>query len=277
MIFSDLELARRLEGAEANANARFVEARARVQPDVQARWIEVGGAYAMYDGVRSPCTQSFGLGMFQTPRSADLDEIETFFRSRGAPVMHEVSPLAAKETWALMGERRYRPVEFSSVLFRPLGAEAMTVESDPRVEVRVAGPAEHETWAKVVYEGWRQHIDFADLILDLARVTAARDNSPLFLAELDGTPVAGGALALHGEVAILAGAATVPAARRQGAQNALLHARLRYAREAGCDIAMICAEPGSASQRNAERQGFRIAYTRTKWELPSDAERRPEL
>jgi hypothetical protein len=31
---------------------------------------------------------------------------------------------------------------------------------------------------------------------------------------------------------------------------------------------MMGAEPGSASQRNAERQGFRIAYTRIKWHLP---------
>jgi hypothetical protein len=30
---------------------------------------------------------------------------------------------------------------------------------------------------------------------------------------------------------------------------------------------MMVALPGSASQRNAERQGFRIAYTRTKWQL----------
>jgi hypothetical protein len=27
------------------------------------------------------------------------------------------------------------------------------------------------------------------------------------------------------------------------------------------------ALPGSGSQRNAERNGFRIAYTRTKWQL----------
>jgi hypothetical protein len=27
------------------------------------------------------------------------------------------------------------------------------------------------------------------------------------------------------------------------------------------------ADPGSGSQRNAERQGFRIGYTRTKWKL----------
>jgi hypothetical protein len=30
---------------------------------------------------------------------------------------------------------------------------------------------------------------------------------------------------------------------------------------------MMGAQPGSASQRNAERHGFRIAYTRIKWQL----------
>jgi len=30
---------------------------------------------------------------------------------------------------------------------------------------------------------------------------------------------------------------------------------------------MMVAAPGSASQRNAERNGFRVAYTRTKWQL----------
>jgi len=39
---------------------------------------------------------------------------------------------------------------------------------------------------------------------------------------------------------------------------------MKYAAAQGCDIAMMCALPGSASQRNAERQGFRIAYTRIK-------------
>jgi hypothetical protein len=42
---------------------------------------------------------------------------------------------------------------------------------------------------------------------------------------------------------------------------------MRYAFEHGCDLAMMAAEAGSNSQRNAERKGFRIAYTRTKWRL----------
>ena len=55
--------------------------------------------------------------------------------------------------------------------------------------------------------------------------------------------------------------------REQGAQLALLDYRLRFAAQGGCDIAMIVTQPGSASQRNAERQGFHVAYTRTKWQL----------
>src|SRR4030095_10421937 len=46
--FADLELARRLERAEGLANARCVEARARVAPEVGATWISVAGAMAMF-------------------------------------------------------------------------------------------------------------------------------------------------------------------------------------------------------------------------------------
>jgi hypothetical protein len=69
------------------------------------------------------------------------------------------------------------------------------------------------------------------------------------------------------ETACLAGAATIPAGRKQGGQTALLDARLRFAAARGCTIAMMGALPGSQSQRNAEKNGFRIAYTRTKWQL----------
>jgi hypothetical protein len=88
-----------------------------------------------------------------------------------------------------------------------------------------------------------------------------------FVAERDGIPIATAALFMHEGTALLAGASTIPDGRRQGAQNALLDARLQTAASHGCDLAMMVAAPGSASQRNAERQGFRIAYTRTKWQL----------
>ena len=118
--FADLELARRLERAEAASNARFVELRAGLDPGRGACWIEVGGTYAMYDGPSSPVTQTFGLGMFQAPTTADFDRLERFFFDRGAPADHEVSPQADPATLLLLTERGYRPIEFTSVMFRPV-------------------------------------------------------------------------------------------------------------------------------------------------------------
>jgi GNAT superfamily N-acetyltransferase len=88
-----------------------------------------------------------------------------------------------------------------------------------------------------------------------------------FIVEKDGKVIATAGLVMHDRVALLAGASTIPEARGQGAQRVVLGARLRHAAEAGCDLAMMVAEPGSSSQRNAERNGFRIAYTRARWRL----------
>jgi GNAT superfamily N-acetyltransferase len=261
-----LALARRLERAEANANARFVEARARIQPDSGACWIEVAGAYAMYDGPRSPCTQTFGLGLDRNPTPEELDRIEQFFRERGAPVMHEVSPMADPAMIALLSGRGYQPIEFTSVMFLPLADRIR--DAGAGVAVRVVDKHESAVWARTAVEGWRDQVSFADLLSDLMQIVAAREQAADFLAEIGGQPVAAGALAIHERVALLAGASTIPEWRRRGAQRALMEARLDYAERAGCDLAMISAgPPGGASERNAARQGFRTAYTRVKWEL----------
>jgi GNAT superfamily N-acetyltransferase len=265
-IFSDLSLSRRLERAEGQSNADFVEARARVAPESGACRTEVAGAYAMFDGVESPLTQTFGLGLFETASGADFGRIEEFFRGRGAPVYHEVSPLADPQTFMLLNERGYEPFELTSMMFRPLHTDP-AARRDSGVSVRVVGQDEYELWAQTAARGWSEFEGVGDFMLGLSRVSAARADALSFLAELDGRPVAAGALSICEGVALLAGASTVPEARRRGAQLALLDARLAYAAERGCDLAMMCAAPGSASQRNAERQGFRIAYTRIKWRL----------
>jgi len=282
--FADLELARRLERAEATSNARFVELRARLDPGRGACWIEVGGTYAMYDGPSSPVTQTFGLGMFQAPTTSDFDRLERFFFDRGAPADHEVSPQADPATLPLLTERGYRPIEFTSVMFRPVevspakaGQYVLSRDGDgdhvrvrsvrlqPDLAVRVIGADEVDVWAKTANAGWGAAA--GDFMLDVARVNVGTRDGHLFLAELDGRPIATAALAIHAGVAHFAGASTVPEGRRNGAQLALLDARMRHAAAHGCDLALMGAAPGSGSQRNAERHGFRIAYTRIKWRL----------
>ena len=258
-IVSDRFLSQRLERTEASAGARFIEARARASPDSGACWIDVAGAYAMYDGPQSPVTQTFGLGILEKPGEADLDRIEQFFLDRGAPVRHEVSPLVDESVPAMLAGRGYRPVEFTAVLYLPLDGNVVTAPN-PGLRVRQVTPAERELWAITAAAGWEM------APLAMLRVSVACEDLHAYLVELDGRPVAAGALFIHGGVALLAGASTVPEWRRRGAQRALLVRRLNDAAKSGCDLAMICAAPGSTSQNNAERQGFRIAYTRIKWE-----------
>lgn len=265
--FADIELARRLERTEAQGNANFVEARAEAFPEVGAQWIEVAGAYAMFDGVGSPVTQTLGLGIFQPITSKDLDHLEQFFQSKGADVFHEVCPLADQSVFTLSKERGYEPVEFSNVLYRPISPDLrLHATRNERIKVRVTEKDEVNLWTETSFEGWSEFPEYADFFRELAQVHA-RSKGPSFLAELEGKPIATGALTIQGDVALLAGASTIPEARRQGAQLALLEDRLRYAAAQGCTVAMMVAQPGSGSQRNAERHGFRIAYTRTKWHL----------
>ena len=261
--FADLALARRLERAEASSNARFVELRGGIDPGRGACWIEVGGTYAMYDGPSSPVTQTFGLGMFQAPTADDFDRLERFFFERGAPADHEVSPQADSATLGLLTERGYRPIEFTSVMFRPVAVGTSPSVPARDLHVRVIGADEADLWAKTASAGWGAAD--GDFMLDVARVNAGAPDGHLFLAELAGRPIATAALAIHDGVAHFAGASTIPEGRRNGAQLALLDARMRHAAAHGCDLALMGAAPGSGSQRNAERHGFRIAYTRIKW------------
>lgn len=269
-LFSDIDLARRLDRAEGHSAAKFVEARARFFPESGARWIEVAGAYAMYDGPESPVTQTFGLGLFEPATSAVLERIEAFFRERGAPVSHDVSPLAGLPLAALLNERGYRPVEFASVMYRPIwpGLQ-LALPLNEKIRVRPIHDNEGELWARTAAKGWNALPELTDFLLAMAPLSTQREDSLSFLGELEGQPIAAGTLCFCRGVALLAGACTVPEGRRQGAQLAMLDTRLRYAAEQGCDIAMMCAEPGSSSQRNAERHGFRIAYTRIKWQQPA--------
>jgi GNAT superfamily N-acetyltransferase len=222
----------------------------------------------MFDGPSSPVTQTFGLGMYQPLTSSDLDEIEEFFRARGAEIFHEVCPLADASVLALLNERGYQPIEFTSVLYRPIQKDLkLTASRNERIQVRRTQDGEQELWARTATKGWSEFKELADFLDEVGRVSAKRTGALSFLAELDGQAIATGVLCICEGVALLAGASTIPEGRRQGAQLALLEARLRYAAAQGCDIAMMGALPGSASQRNAERHGFRIAYTRVKWHL----------
>jgi GNAT superfamily N-acetyltransferase len=254
------ELSRRLERAEGHACAMFAEARRRVRPESGAEWMECAGTYAVFNGIDSPVTQTFGLGLFEEVSAAMLDTIERFFFERRTGTDHEVSPFAGVATLDLLCARQYRPVEISSVMYRSV--EEPAPQERANVRVHVAGPEDGALWVDIMARGWQN-----EFVRDNGAIASDCEGSVRFLAGTDGQPGAAGALSVHNGVVLFGGAATVPEMRRRGLQTALIEARMQYAFDHGCDLLMMVAEPGSESQRNAERNGFRIAYTRVKWRL----------
>jgi GNAT superfamily N-acetyltransferase len=113
-------------------------------------------------------------------------------------------------------------------------------------------------------QGFAEHFPPTDALVETMQGFFRRREACCFLAFAEGTAAGGGVVSAHGGVGGLFGASTLPAFRRRGVQAALLAERLRWAQTLGCDLAASIAQPGSASQRNLERAGFRVAYTRTK-------------
>jgi GNAT superfamily N-acetyltransferase len=266
MKFMDIELARRVEMAEAVAMRACAEAALRLRPDYPIAISEIGSGIAAFAGADSPITQAIGVGLDGPVSDEDLDRLEEFFRSRGAAVALEICPLVHLSLYQTLAKRGYQLAEVSNVLVRDLKS-SMAEEFEgksPEVTVRLAASHEGDLWTLTVAQGFAEHFPVTQSILDVMSGFFHRQNASSVLAFVNGEVAGGGAVAVHEGVGGLFGASTLPAFRRRGVQTALLAARLAWAREQQCDVAVSITQPGSISQRNIERFGFRVAYTRTK-------------
>jgi len=253
MIFADAGLARRIEGAEA-AIARGCAAN---QPG--AACLESGGGIALFLGPESPLTQALGMGLSGPVTASELDGIETFLRSRGARVSIDLCPLADSGLLDLLAERGYRQVAFNNVLVKPLAGAEITFT--PQARRAVAG--EEELWAHTAGHGFFEQAELTSEEMDVGRAIFAMPGAFCYLAVTESGEAAGAAaLAANSGLATLFADSVIARFRRRGLHRGLIAARLNEALALACDLATASTQPGSASQRNFERAGFRVIYTK---------------
>ena len=210
-----------------------------------------------------------GLGFGGVPSAAAMDDVEQTLAGVGDAVQVELSNLADPEVAALLSGRGYRLVGFENVLGRDLSAAAQPV-APPGVESHRGNDAGIDVWVDAVVEGFAHpddvgvpsHEEFPRDIVEKAERDFEKAGATTYVAMCDGAVAGGGGMRLTDGVAQLTGAATVPAYRRRGVQGALLSTRLVDAAAAGCDIAVVTTAPGSTSQKNVQRSGFQLLYTR---------------
>lgn len=265
--FPDHALAARVEAAHAHASAEFAETLGRRRPETGATSARLAGGLAGFAGAGSPLSQAAGAGMGGAVDADEFDRLTAFFHTRGAPAKVEACPLADPSLWRLLGERGYRACEFENVMTRTFD----DLEGGPMpagLAARASTPAETGLVGSIVAAGFFGDGELPPALRDIFEVMTHQPSTTSFVCHVDGAPAAAGAVVIHEGVASLAGAATLPAYRNRGAQSALLRTRLAFAASKGCDLAVVCAAPGSGSMRNALRRGFAVAYTRISMQLP---------
>lgn len=265
----DLELARGIELAEAEAAVGCVEMMKAMQPGNDGAYESIGGGYAVYCGANNPVTQAVGLGLNGPVSAEEFDQLESFYFSRKEPVRVETCPLAHATLLEHYEARRYHVSEFSNVMVRPVRNESNSLPpAVPGLEIRRAGREEIDLWVLTVAQGFAENYPVTQELLSVMKMFALGKNTECYLASIDGRIAGGATLAIRGRIGGLFGASTLPEFRNRGVQTSLLHARLRRAEAAGCQLVMSLAQPGSRSQRNITRFGLQTLYTRVKFERP---------
>jgi len=265
MRFADHALARRLEAAEAFACLDTSKSVARLHPEIAAAAEAIAGGWAVFTGAGSPISEARGLGMSGPVTEQDMDRLEAFYRSRGDSIRIEVCPLADTSLHQLLAQRGYRLLEFSNMLARSVDADAPPAPAPQGITTRPAAAGEGPAWAKLVAHCFAEHMPVTQELLDVMSCWTQSSIGTCFFGLVDGEPAGGATVAIHQRVALMGGAGTDLRFRNRGLQQALIQARLGFAARAGCDAAMTVTLPGSGSQRNCERHGFRVVYTRTKF------------
>lgn len=253
MIHANLELARRIEAAEAR------NARGCTEGQPGAASLEVAGGMAVFAGAESPLTQAVGIGLNGPVPEGEIERLEEFFHRRGARMRIDLCPLAHPGLLEQLNARGYRPAEFNNVVVRRL----TDVEIRSAVHVRRILPDETELWCRTVGQGFFEQPELSEDEMDVGRAICSMPGALCYLAFAEsGEACAGGAMTPHQGLATLFADSTIAGYRRRGFHRDLIDFRLGEAVALGCDFATATASPGSHSQRNYERAGFQVAYTK---------------
>ena len=187
MRFIDLDLARRVEMAEANAGRECAEACRRFHPEHSVAIEEIAGGIAVFAGVDSPITQAIGVGLHGPVSDADVDALGSFFHSRNARAAIELCPLVDISLYEKLAARNYHLLELTDVLILDGLAEARIPGSlSPGVTVRASAPHEAKLWTQTVAEGFAEHYPVTPAMLDVMEGFYGRRDACFFLAFVDG-------------------------------------------------------------------------------------------
>ena len=263
MPFVDKALARRLESVEEMPQVFYARVYQKTRPEIGAAEEEICGGHMVFAGLGSPIGRATGLGFERPITAGDLDRVEQFYRAHKAPSQVDLTPLHEPAVFELSKERGYGIAELNNVLYRKLDTDENFPAPPDHCVIRRSPPDEADVTGAIVETAFFPDgapEGFRGLIAPLYQM----ENARAFVATINEKRVACGTGLVIPEhrVFALCGAGTLADYRGRGMQTALLRARMAAAVEAGCEYAVVVTQGGTTSQRNAERLGFQVDYSK---------------
>jgi GNAT superfamily N-acetyltransferase len=269
-MFADAALAARIDRAEARMCAEIAGLLPARKPESAPFVMPISGGQAIYAGPSSPMNKVIGLGFEGDLDVEALGRIERAWSDRGEPVRIEMSVLTDPAIGSALSDRGYKLYGFENVLGLPVNRES-TAPAIAGIDIDIVKDGEYPLWIDIAVEAFTSLDGTGSVPPDavsrehLRGVFDEMMGVPGFiryLARIDGEAVGEAAMRIDQDLAQLAGAGTLPAARGRGVQKALLQRRLADAHAAGCTLAVVTTAPGTRSQENVMRRGFELLYTR---------------
>jgi hypothetical protein len=264
LVFLTASDARRIEAAEEYGALRYAQAMRPKHPEWGTEWEEFGGGHLVFVAKNALVGRAHGLGFAGPVTAQDIEHVEQFYFDRHADAQVDVCPYADPSLFQSLNQRGFQVEEFNQTLARWLVRQSEENPALPSgIKIRPVQPGEALTWASLLARVFFGE-DQADQFVGVFKPWASPEHPLSLAAFADGQMVAaaGGLIVPEHRMAGFFGAGTIPEFRRRGIQQAFMRRRLRIAQEAGCDLAVTLTMPGTTSQRNVERAGFRTAYTK---------------
>jgi len=245
----------------------FEVAPAFLADTAELAWMRLGEGCA----VSLPSAPAMGLNRILAVR--DLDDLERAHRwMSGRKGKRYVQIDEASAPADILLWLRERGMEKQGNGWAKLTLPAAAVQFLPTgaVTTRLAGEADAALFAETMCRGF----GFDRSLEPFWSGIVGKPRWNCFIAWLDDTPVATGAMYMEDGYAWLGGGATIAEYRNNGAQAALINARLKAGLSQGVSAFAVETEQpeqgrerGSTSYSNLRKAGFRQVYTRQNFRL----------
>jgi hypothetical protein len=207
---------------------------------------------------------NFVIGFVARPEESDarIAEIIAFHRERNIGFQWTVGPYDRPIDLGQRLEQHGLVLAGDNLIMARIGLDDLDIPTNPDVVIEVLDGLDDQA-IEAAYQVFGESFHYTSEQFDERRAgfferikdSAYREQETSYLARIGSTPVGAATIRFEGGLALLGGAATVPAYRSRKIYSTLLRRRLEDARARGYHISAIYAGP--MSRRVVGRYGFK--------------------